>query len=379
MLDYLKYYVPVAVLAIAIYGLYLGGNAVYAAILSFPVLLIADVALRRDMTTRRMKSRRWAMLPVWICTLGTIGLYLVLAWRVGQGGLTSWQLAGAIAGTAWLSVVPNVPTSHEMYHQRTPLTRFFGRVAQICYLDYTRDIAHVLGHHIDVATPIDSDTARRGQDLYTFTARAVVGSTMTSLRAECDRLEKSGKGRWSAGHRVYKALLALVIALAVMYAIGGWTAVWAALCAMVIARLWAESFNYFQHYGLVRVVGSPVAPRHVWNHLGTIGRTCAFEITNHADHHLDAYKPFYALVPDKTAVRMPSVFVCFLSALIPPLWHRAIIMPALKEWDLKHASPEERKLARAQNRAAGWPDWLASSGAKDGVQQESALAARVNA
>ncbi|MGE3775146.1 MAG: alkane 1-monooxygenase, partial [Gammaproteobacteria bacterium] len=79
--------------------------------------------------------------------------------------------------------------------------------------------------------------------------------------------------------------------------------------------------------------------------------------TNHADHHLDSYIPYYKLKPDTTAIRMPNVFLCFLTALVPPLWH-TIIMPALREWDLKFASAEERELARAQNLAAGWPDWF---------------------
>lgn len=84
----------------------------------------------------------------------------------------------------------------------------------------------------------------------------------------------------------------------------------------------------------------------------------AFEITNHADHHLDSYQAFYRLVPDQTAIRMPSVFVCFLTALVPPLWHNMIIKPALKRWDNEFANAEERKLAREQNREAGWPDWF---------------------
>ena len=56
---------------------------------------------------------------------------------------------------------------------------------------------------------------------------------------------------------------------------------------------------------------------------------------------------------------LPSVFICFMSALIPPVWHQLIIKPALKEWDIRHASPEERELAREANRKAGWEDWLA--------------------
>jgi len=51
------------------------------------------------------------------------------------------------------------------------------------------------------------------------------------------------------------------------------------------------------------------------------------------------------------------VFICFLSALIPPLWHEVIIKPALRRWDLEFATSEERALAAKQNQAAGWPDW----------------------
>ena len=63
---------------------------------------------------------------------------------------------------------------------------------------------------------------------------------------------------------------------------------------------------------------------------------------------------------------MPSLFTCFFVALIPPLWHRNIIMPALKRWDLEYATAEERALAREQNRRAGWPDWVGEAGENAG-------------
>lgn len=71
-----------------------------------------------------------------------------------------------------------------------------------------------------------------------------------------------------------------------------------------------------------------------------------FEITNHAGHHLDPYVPYHDLKPDRQAVQLPSVFLCFISALVPPVWHRFIIKPALKQWDLTKASAAERALAR---------------------------------
>ncbi|GLR66863.1 alkane 1-monooxygenase [Acidocella aquatica] len=358
MLEYASYYVAVVVQLLTAYGFYLGGDWVFMGIASFPVFAVVDAVLPNDMAARKMNSHFWANVPVWICTLLAPALYLAAAWRVGQGTLDGLQIAGSIFSLAWLSVVPLVPSAHELYHQRGVLQRFVGRYAQVCYLDCTREIAHVIGHHIDVATGKDSDTARRGVSLYAFTLPAVIESSLAAWKVESDALEKRGKGRWSIGHRLYKAILAQVIFQTVVYLIGGIDAVLVALAAMMIARCWAECFNYFQHYGLVRVEGAPIAKRHVWNHMGWLTRRMGWEITNHADHHLDSYLPYYKLTPDMTAIRMPNVFICFLAALIPPVWTGMIVKPALKRWDLEFATAEERKLARAQNLAVGWPDWF---------------------
>ena len=233
-----------------------------------------------------------------------------------------------------------------------------GRYAQICYLDCTREIAHVVGHHIHVATTKDGDTAPRGTSLYAFTPKAVLVSTAEAWRSESDNLEKLGKGRWSIGHRIYKAILAQIIFQSIVYVIGGPVANAVVLGGMVGARFWVESFNYFQHYGLIRVDGGQIDRRHVWNHFKPLSRVLGFEITNHADHHTNSYLAYHELKPDLKWIPMPSVFVCFFSALIPPLWHNAIVKPALKRWDNELASPAECELARAQNLRAGWPDWF---------------------
>jgi hypothetical protein len=179
---------------------------------------------------------------------------------------------------------------------------------------------------------------------------------------EADALRKKGRSPWHYSHRAYRALLALAVFHGLIYLVGGPLANACALAGQWVARLWVESFNYFQHYGLIRVKGAPIGRRHVWNHLGWFSRTMAFEITNHADHHLNSYQVYYKLMPHKEAIQMPSVFLCFLSALIPPVWHEMIIKPALRRWDAEFATAEERAIAREQNRAAGWPDWQNESG-----------------
>jgi hypothetical protein len=358
-MDYLRYYLASIVQLIAYAGFLLGGDWVWLGIASLPALAVIDSLFPNDMAPRRMRKGFLADLPVWLATLLAPGLYVAAAYWVARAPDATWpQYIGAVLSLGWLSVVPLVPSSHELYHQRGKLRRFVGRYAQICYLDCTREIAHVVGHHIHVATSKDGDTAPRGTPLYVFTAKAVVSSTIEALQTESDALEKIGKGRWSIGHRLYKALLAQLIAQSILFAIGGWRANALALAGMILARFWIESFNYFQHYGLVRIEGTPIARRHVWNHLRPLSRIMGFEITNHADHHTDSFAAYYQLVPDRRWIPMPSVFVCFFSALIPPIWHEAVIKPALKRWDNEMASEEERKLAREQNRKAGWPDWF---------------------
>lgn len=360
MLEYLKYYTSPLIQLLAIAGLYLGGDYVWIGIASFPALALLDTLLPDDTATRKMRSLGWAYVPVWISTLLGPFMYVVLAWSVAHHDLSGWQMAGALLSCAWLSVVPMVPASHELYHARGKLGKVVGRYAQICFLDSTRMEAHVVGHHLDVATVEDTDTAARGQTLYSFAPGAVLRSTIQAQMIDCAALEKRGYARWSIRHKLWRAIGAQIVFQSLMFWLGGWTAVALALSAMVVARYWVETFNYFQHYGQVRVIGAPIEKRHVWNHFGALSRLVAFEITNHADHHLNSYQPYYALVPHRDSVRMPSVFVCFLAALFPSIWFHYIIKPALRRWDLEYASAEERVLAAQQNRDANWEDWFAA-------------------
>jgi alkane 1-monooxygenase/p-cymene monooxygenase len=361
MWEYTKYYLAAFTQLLAMAGLYLGGDYVWIGVALFPILAVIDTLMPMDLRKRQMTNKVAAFLPVWLSTLFGPLLMLVLAWSVGTHDLNAWQLLGAVLSCAWLSVVPLVPAAHELYHARGRIGRTVGRYAQVCYLDSTRMEAHVVSHHRDVGTVDDSDTAARGETLYSFAPKAVWESTLLAQRIECDALEKRGFSRWSIRHHLWRAILAQLIFQAMIYAIGGWEAVAVALCSMVIARFWIETFNYFQHYGQVRVEGTPIEKRHVWNHFGPLSRLIAFEITNHADHHLNSYLSYYELVPHENSVRMPSVFVCFLAALVPPLWFNFIIKPALKQWDNEFASPAEQKLAAEQNREAGWEDWLTQS------------------
>tara|TARA_R110000787_G_scaffold8607_34_gene29380 strand:- start:6155 stop:7297 length:1143 start_codon:yes stop_codon:yes gene_type:complete len=366
MFDYIRYYLSPATLLFGVAGLYLGGNWVWLGLATLPILAIGDTILPKDLAERGKMKMGYAFIPVLMsCALAFVS-YSLLAWQLGSGMLSWYNVIGAVVSTGWIGTIVGIPAFHELFHRREPFLRNMGLILQVMYGDGSREIAHLVGHHIDVDTVEDSDTARRGETLYTFGFRAAWGSFSTGLKMECEAMQKRGLHRWSIRHRIWRALAGSILFIAIMFVIGEWAAAgggWAAaagcFAATMLARFLLESFNYFQHYGQVRVIGSPVCKHHVWNHFGMLSRSMTFEITNHSGHHLNSYAPFYELKPDRDAVMLPSVFICFMSALIPPVWHQLIIKPALKEWDIRHASPEERELAREANRKAGWEDWLA--------------------
>lgn len=359
MFDYIRYYLSPLTITISILGMALGGGYVWAGVATLPALAVLDSVFPRDTAIRNISNESLAYVPVVISASLAFVMFCVLSYQFGQGDLAWYNQAGAILSMGWIGTIVGVPAFHELFHRPNPNLRNLGLILQIMYMDATRDIAHVIGHHIDVDTELDSDTAKRGQSLYVFAIKAMKHSFQTALRMESDALQKRGKGRWSIGHRLWKALFGLGVFLLLMYFIGGWQGMLACLGGTILARYFLENFNYFQHYGQVRVIGSKVEKRHVWNHLSPLSRAMTFEITNHADHHMNGYIPYYQLKPDLNAVKVPSVFLCFMTALVPPIWENLISKPILKEWDLKHASPEERELAKIQNTAAGWPDWFA--------------------
>ncbi len=373
-MEYLRYYFGVLMQLIGIGGIFAGGGWAWAGVAQLPLFAILDPVLGEDTRPRKADNDALMDIPLILCCLLGPVVMMAVAWRVGHGGLTGLEITGMIASGAWLAVVPTVPASHELYHKRTPWKYVLGTYVQLPYMDCTRSNAHMMSHHIFVGTPKDADTPYRGENIYQFLLRTIPHNYRDLYAMEKEAADKRGISVWSIQGKFMKAILAYVGALSIAFLLGGVAGTLAIMASTTIARLWVEAFNYLQHYGLIRVDGTAVAPRHVWNHLSTVTRVLAFEITNHCDHHLDAYVPYHKLMPDEDGPRMPSAFTCFLSALIPPLFFRAIVWPRLRHWDLNLATAGERELAREANRKAGWPDWIGEASVPSGASAAGAAA-----
>lgn len=359
-MDTLRYYLIPLVTASGVIGFCLGGDWVWLGAMTFPALMLLDVLLPKDYSVRKV-NKFFADLTQYMQLPLMIGLYAALIVGVREGRIdlaNPVQFIGCILSTAWLSGVPTLPVSHELMHRRHWFPRKIAQLLATFYGDPNRDIAHVSTHHIELDTPLDSDTPYRGQTVYSFVVSASVGSVKDAIKIEAETLRRKGKSPWNIANRTYQYIILLIALPGITAYFGGRDLGLVSLASMVIAKALVEGFNYFQHYGLVREIGKPILMHHAWNHMGTILRPLGVEITNHINHHIDGYTPFYELKPEPQAPQMPSLFVCFLLGLIPPLWFNLVAKPKLKDWDERYATPNERKLAMAANERAGWGNWL---------------------
>lgn len=362
MSDYLRYYLGPACVAVGVAGFGIGGTWMWAGFATYFALAVVDIVLPRDEAVRRIRVGWVADLALYVHTALMLALYATFVWRAAaDGGAEAWsafEIVGAVSSLAWLSAVPNLPAQHELLHRRDPFSLACAFVCGALYGDPLRGLPHIHGHHIHLGTPDDADTAWRGETMYTFPFRASWASYRDSWRLEADRLARLGRPVLGPGNRCMRAIVLEIMMFIGVGLYAGWPTMLVMLAGVAASKLLLEAFNYYQHYGLVRVPGTPYQRHHLWNHLQPVIRAVAFEITNHSDHHMDSYKPFYRLEPDLNGPQMPSVFICFMVGMIPPLWFRYIAMPRLRDWDQRFASAEEREVARAANARAGWPDWF---------------------
>lgn len=364
-MDALRYYIIPLMMMTGIAGFILGGAYVWLGIATFPVLMLLDIVLPADVKPRAGGIGPIADLAMYLQLPLIAALYIAFAWSVASGinpivgePGSGYQLAGSVMTLTWLSAVPTLPVAHELMHRRHWFPRAVAKCLSAFYGDPNRDVAHVVTHHVHLDTPLDSDTPSRGQTVYSFVFQATWGAYKDTWVKQSEILQRQGYSRWSWRNVMWLQLVLVGAIVATVALIGGTAAGLTALASIFLAKLFLEGFNYYQHYGLVRVEGSPIEKHHAWNHLGMIARPVGAEITNHINHHLDGHIPFYELEPEPEAPQMPSLFLCFMCGLVPPVWNKFIAQPRLKEWDERFASPEERELADAANQRAGWPRWL---------------------
>jgi alkane 1-monooxygenase len=335
-------------------SLYIGGYAPFLVIaVAMTVASFADEASGDDRTTLSDGARAFCnfnlylSLPL-ICLLAVL-LVLFAAERPNP---IDWPLEwiGALWVTGYLFALVGATVAHELTHRPSKTARL---VAQIL-LGFTGNasfaIYHVYVHHRQVGTYTDASTARRGERLRTFVARALVQQFAQAAHVEAARLRRKGLPAWSWHNRLIQAHLAPLSILVLALIVGGPAGLLAIVLAGLLGRLFHELINYVQHFGLVRVENTPIMPRHSWDSHRTISNILHYNLPRHSDHHMFATKAFWELDALDNAPMLPYGYqtMAFI-ALTPPLWRR-IMRPLLVNWDETHASAAEREVVRAR----GW-------------------------
>jgi len=336
-----------------------GGIHTWLGLSVLTAVLCVDMLLPLDFSERDLRAEWLYDVQVTITMVcGFAQIFLFASWVHADHFVSTLSFSGAFVGTAMYGFVVAAPAVHELMHRKSPFMHLLGRVGLWLIYDPWREITHVVTHHLKVATPDDPDTARRGEAVYPYLIRSFWGQFKDAFELEREMWSKRGRAWWHPMNHWVGSLLGLAAFTGVLIWVGGFDgAGWAIASMLVGPRLMLEFFNYVNHFGLVSECPGTFQRRHTWNHLTPFVRILALEITNHAGHHEDPYKPFYRLTPDRDGPKQPHFLLCILMALVPPLWF-AVIKPRLRDWDERYATPKEQQLARLANRQAGWEDWL---------------------
>src|SRR6266571_1865509 len=355
-------------------GIVLGGTWVWSGpIVIMAVLLLGDSLWRSDVSVPQ-SPQTW---PFDLFLFGQVPLscaaLFLLAWCAAPGDLgglgaflqrwTDWPLLqrhhelstlnklGAAWSTGFL-LSTNTVVAHEFVHRTRSLASMIaGRWLLAMVGDSQFSISHVQVHHRWVGTPRDSATARRGEVLYFFVIRSVLGQLRSSFEIERDRLRKSGRTVWAPNNRFLTGLAMSLTVLVLFFLAAGWSGVGLFLVCAAYSKFLFEAVNYIQHYGLVRSEGAPIESRHSWDCLNLFSSRFLFNLPRHAHHHLRAGDPFWELKADPGALALESGYMAaILLAMVPPVWTR-MMAPALRYWAEKLATREERALIRAAGAA----------------------------
>jgi len=246
---------------------------------------------------------------------------------------------GFVFGAAGVNI------SHELFHRtKNRFAVSVGRWLLAFTFDTTFAIEHVYGHHRHVGTNKDPATARRGEALQVFWLRSTVGQIIKAFEYEANRQKTHGRSVWSWKNRAIRGQFMSLTYLAVAYYAAGLRGMAAMLIMAVIGKLFLESVNYIEHYGLLRVPGTKVAPRHSWDSFRLLSNALLFNLPRHSSHHTNASLRFWQLGADSSTPKLPyGYLVMIFIALIPPLWRRVMKNP-LADWDKSFATKQELEL-----------------------------------
>lgn len=368
MLKYVRFLLIYLLLACAVAGNLAGGPWMWTGVLVLALLaFVGDEVLARDSSNPIYRYPAVLDGMLYLSLPLVVLMYVGLLWNsVDPLTLPTWaadwkarlgmdhtpqarmvDLLGGLLSTGFLVGIAATNISHELMHRRSAVVVFFSKVLLTFSFDLPLVISHLYGHHIEVGTRQDHTTARRNESSYAFVWRSTVAGNLNAYRIESTRLRELGKSPLSIRNRFLRGHFASALMLVLAGVMAGWQGGLLFLVCALLSKSILELINYIQHYGLIRVPGTPIRLRHSWNSDAVISSSLLFNTTRHSHHHAEPQRPYWALYSFDDAPALPKGYLTSLCmALIPPLWKRHMALP-LANWDAQYATDEEQELARA--------------------------------
>tara|TARA_R110002073_G_scaffold40547_5_gene115233 strand:+ start:377504 stop:378538 length:1035 start_codon:yes stop_codon:yes gene_type:complete len=264
----------------------------------------------------------YLIVPVQLITL----LYFFTAIQEPQ--LSTVSYLGRISAMGLMCGVFGINVGHELGHRHHKIEQFFGEILLLTSLNTHFLPYHNGGHHLNVATPMDSATARKNETLYAFWFRSHFSSYKQAWQLENKRLNSEGKNPLNLHNKMVVYSIANILVVGAILLFYGLFVLFAFILAAMIGILLLETVNYIEHYGLLRKQNESgryekVRHIHSWNSDHIIGKLMLFNLSRHSDHHYNGSKPYQVLKSLPESPQMPTGYPgMMLLALIPPLWFK---------------------------------------------------------
>jgi len=299
---------------------------------------------------------RWltyAALPVHVLVL-TLGMWYVVEWAQ-----TPAERLAIVLSLGFMAALA-INTGHALGHKRERLDQWLSRVA-LALAGYGHfRIEHNLGHHVQVATPEDSASARMGESLYRFLLRELPGGMRRGWRLETARLRRAGLPAWSAHNEILQAHAITLLLQGGLVAWLGWQVLPWLVLHNLFAWLQVTGVNYIEHYGLLRQqrpdgTYERCRPRHSWNSNHSVSNLMLFHLQRHSDHHAHAERRYQSLRHFDEAPQLPTGYMgMLLLAELPPLYFRVMdpLLLAQAGGDLGRINVDPRRRTSLASRYA---------------------------
>jgi alkane 1-monooxygenase len=255
-------------------------------------------------------------------------LLVLFLYRVATVEYSIVELIGITVSFGMCCGVIGINVAHELGHRRNPYEIIMAKMLLATTLYMHFYIEHNRGHHKYVSTPLDPASARKGEMLYLFWFRSIIGSYINAWKHENTRLKKEGKTWLHYENEMLRFQVIQAALVAAVYFIFGLKATILFLAAAFIGYLLLESVNYIEHYGLRRREIKPgvyekCLPMHSWNSNHDLGRIMLYELTRHSDHHYLASRKYQILRHFDQSPQLPTGYPgAIILAAIPPLWFK---------------------------------------------------------